>query len=312
MEKAKIAGWVENLRSSGGVQFLIVRDGSGSIQCTLHKTEVDPTTFEAGKKLTQESSVIIEGTVKEDKRAAEGYEVKIEKLDIIQIAEEYPLGKKEHGPDFLLENRHLWIRSKKQRAILKIRTTVIKAAIDYMDSQGFIRVDSSILTPTCCEDSTTLFETKYLGGKAYLAQSGQLYSEASIASLGRTYCFGPTFRAEKSKTKKHLAEFWMLEPEAAFYDFEDNLELQEGLITAIVQAVLEKNKKELVTLERDISKLEKVRPPFPRISYDDAIKLLQKNGFDIKCGETILVLHKRGSSQSNLKSLLSSIVSRQR
>ena len=281
----KIGGWIENLRSSGGVQFLIIRDGSGFIQATIHKDEVDKKTFDNAGKLTQESSVIIEGEVKEDKRAPDGYEIRIEKLEILQTAGEYPLGKKEHGIDFLLTNRHLWLRSGKQRAILRIRATVIKSAIDYLDDLGFTRVDSPILTPTCCEDSTTLFETKYPLGKAYLTQSGQLYSEASIESLGRVYCFGPTFRAEKSKTKKHLAEFWMLEPEMAFYDFEDNIKLQEGLITAIVKGVLKKNKRELKTLERDIKKLEKIKSPFPRISYDEAIKLLQKNGFKIEWGD---------------------------
>ena len=302
--KVKIAGWVENLRSSGGVQFLIIRDGSGNIQATVHKDGVDEKTFESGNKLTQESSVILEGEVKEDKRAPDGYEVKVKKLEVLQIAEEYPLGKKEHGVDFLLDNRHLWLRSRRQRAILKIRSTVIKAATDYLDNQGFYRVDSPILTPTCCEDSTTLFETKYPGGKAYLAQSGQLYSEASIASLGKVYCFGPTFRAEKSKTKKHLAEFWMLEPEMAFYDFEDNLKLQEGLITSIVKEVLRKNRKDLEILERDIKKLEKIDAPFPRISYDDAIKLLQKNGFEIQWGEDFGAPQERFISQQFEKPII--------
>jgi asparaginyl-tRNA synthetase len=192
------------------------------------------------------------------------------------------LGKKDHGVDFLLSNRHLWLRSSNQRPLLKLRATVIKSAIDFLDSKGFYRVDTPILTPTCCEDSTTLFEVKYNNDKAYLAQSGQLYSEASIASLGRVYCFGPTFRAEKSHTRKHLAEFWMLEPEMAFYDFEDNIKLQEGLITAIVKGVLKRNKRELKALGRDISILENIEPPFPRISYDEAIELLQKDDFDIK------------------------------
>ncbi len=293
----KIGGWIENLRSSGGVQFFIIRDGSGTIQGTIHKEDVDKKTFDGANKLTQESSVIIEGEVKEDNRAPDGYEIKIKKLEILQITEEYPLGKKEHGLDFLLNNRHLWLRSRTQRAILKIRATTIKSTIDYLDEQNFVRVDSPILTPTCCEDTTTLFEAKYPSGKAYLAQSGQLYSEASIGSLGRVYCFGPTFRAEKSRTKKHLAEFWMLEPEMAFYDFEDNIKLQQGLITAIVKGVLKKNKRELKILGRDIKKLEKIEPPFPRISYDQAIKLLQKNGFKIEYGDDFGAPQERFVSQ---------------
>ncbi|MBD3156060.1 MAG: asparagine--tRNA ligase [Candidatus Aenigmarchaeota archaeon] len=280
--KVKIGGWIENLRSSGGVQFFIIRDGSGTIQATIHKDNVNKETFENSENLTQESSVIIEGKVQEDDRAPDGYEIEIEKLKILQIADEYPLGKKEHGIDFLLSNRHLWLRSPSQRSVLKIRTTIIKSAIDFLDDLGFSRVDTPILTPTCCEDSTTLFETKFPGGKAYLAQSGQLYSEAAIASLGQVYCFGPTFRAEKSHTPKHLAEFWMLEPEMAFYDFEDNIGVQEGLITAIVKNTLRKNKRELKILGRDTKKLEKIKPPFPRISYKEAIELLQENDFDIK------------------------------
>jgi asparaginyl-tRNA synthetase len=284
-DKVKIGGWVEKLRSSGGVQFFIIRDGSGTIQATIHKDNVDTKTFEDAEKLTQESSLIAQGKVKEDKRAPDGYEIEIEDLKIIQIAEEYPLGKKKHGPDFLLSNRHLWLRSPSQRAILKIRSTIIKSAVNFMDSQGFYRIDSPILTPTCCEDSTTLFETKFHGGKAYLAQSGQLYSEASIMSLGRTYCFGPTFRAEKSRTKKHLAEFWMLEPEMAFYDFEDNIKFQEELLTAIVKGVLKEDERQLKKLKRNVSKLEKIEPPFPRISYVEAIEILQKNKFKIEYGE---------------------------
>jgi len=280
--EVKLGGWVENLRSSGGVQFFIIRDGSGTIQATIHKDNVDKKTFEDAENLTQESSVIIEGKVKEDERAPDGYEIEIKKLQVLQVAEEYPLGKKDHGVDFLLSNRHLWLRSSSQRPLLKLRATVIKSAIDFLDSKGFYRVDTPILTPTCCEDSTTLFEIKYNNDKAYLAQSGQLYSEASITSLGRVYCFGPTFRAEKSHTRKHLAEFWMLEPEMAFYDFEDNIKLQEGLITAIVKGVLKRNKREIRALGRDISVLEKIEPPFPRISYDEAIELLQKNDFDIE------------------------------
>ncbi len=280
--KVKLGGWVENLRSSGGVQFFIIRDGSGTIQATIHKDNVDKKTFEDAEKLTQESSVIIEGKVKEDERAPDGYEIEINDIKVLQVADDYPLGKKDHGIDFLLSNRHLWLRSPSQRPILRIRSTVIKSAIDFLDSQGFYRVDTPILTPTCCEESTTLFETKYPGGKVYLAQSGQLYSEAVVPSLGKVYCFGPTFRAEKSHTPKHLAEFWMLEPEMAFYDFEDNIKLQEGLITAIVKGVLKKNKRQLKELGRDIEKLEKIEPPFPRISYDETIELLQKNDFDIE------------------------------
>ncbi|MEM5793431.1 MAG: asparagine--tRNA ligase [Candidatus Aenigmatarchaeota archaeon] len=293
----RIGGWVENFRSSGGVMFLVIRDGSGFIQATVHKEDVDEKTFKEVDKITQESSLIIEGDVREDKRAPGGFEIRLKKVEILQIAEEYPLGKKEHGPEFLFDNRHLWLRSRRQNAILKIRSTIIKSSIDFLDEEGFVRVDSPILTPVSCEDIVTLFEVKYPGGKVYLSQSGQLYSEASIASLGRVYCFGPTFRAEKSKTRKHLAEFWMLEPEMAFYDFEDNIKLQEELVTRIVKDVLRKNKKELEVLGSDISKLEKIEPPFPRISYKEAIELLQKNGFKIKYGEDFGAPQERFISQ---------------
>ena len=243
-KKVEIKGWLVNKRSSGGVQFLIIRDGTGMIQATVHKDEVSEKVFGVADKLTQESSLVVKGTVKEDKRAPGGYEIRVKELRIVQLAEEYPIGKKEHGVDFLLRFRHLWIRSPRQIAILKVRAEVIKACRDFLDERGFTLTDSPILTPSACEGTTTLFETPYFGDKAFLTQSGQLYVEATIAAFGKVYCFGPTFRAEKSKTSKHLTEFWMVEPEMAFATFEDNLKVQEKMLTYIVKKVLEKRRRE--------------------------------------------------------------------
>lgn len=292
--EVEIKGWLVNKRSSGGVQFLIIRDGTGFIQATIHKDEVSAKVFEDAERLTQESSVILRGVVKEDKRAPWGYEIRVKDLQIVHLAErEYPLAKKEHGIDFLMNYRQLWIRSPRQTAILRIRAEVVKACRDFLDSRGFVLTDSPIFTPAAVEGTTTLFEVPYFGEKAYLTQSGQLYVEATIAAFGKVYCFGPTFRAEKSKTPRHLTEFWMVEPEMAFCDFEENLKIQEEMVTYIVKTVLEKRRRELETLKRDIAPLQKVEPPFERISYTEAVEMLQKAGFPIQWGEDLGAPHER-------------------
>jgi len=290
----EIKGWLVNKRSSGGVQFLIVRDGTGFIQATIHRSEVGEKVFKAADELTQESSIIIRGVVKEDKRAPGGYEVRVKDLQVVHLAErDYPLAKKEHGIDFLMNHRQLWIRSPRQTAILRIRAEVIKACRDFLDSRGFVLTDAPIFTPAAVEGTTTLFEVPYFGEKAYLTQSGQLYVEATIAAFGKVYCFGPTFRAEKSKTPRHLTEFWMVEPEMAFCEFEENLKVQEEMVTYIVKTVLEKRRRELETLKRDVKPLLKVEPPFERISYTEAIDMLQKAGFQIEWGEDLGAPHER-------------------
>jgi len=290
----EIKGWLVNKRSSGGVQFLIVRDGTGFIQATIHRNEVSEEVFKAADELTQESSIIIRGVVKEDKRAPGGYEIRVKDLQVVHLAErDYPLAKKEHGIDFLMNHRQLWIRSPRQAAILRIRAEVIKACRDFLDSRGFVLTDAPIFTPAAVEGTTTLFEVPYFGEKAYLTQSGQLYVEATIAAFGKVYCFGPTFRAEKSKTPRHLTEFWMVEPEMAFCEFEENLKVQEDMVTYIVKTVLEKRRRELETLKRDVKPLLKVEPPFERISYTEAIDMLQKAGFQIEWGEDLGAPHER-------------------
>jgi asparaginyl-tRNA synthetase len=293
-KEVEIKGWLVTKRSSGGVQFLLIRDGTGTIQSTIHKDEVIEKVFEDADKLTQESSIIIKGIVKEDKRAPGGYEVRVKDLQIVHLAEqEYPIGKKEHGIDFLMGVRQLWIRSPRQIAILKIRAEVIKACRDFLDERGFTLTDSPILTPAAVEGVATLFEVPYFGDRAFLTQSGQLYVEATIAAFGKVYCFGPTFRAEKSKTPRHLTEFWMVEPEMAFFDFEDNLKLQEEMITYIVKKTLEKRNRELEVLKRDVKPLKKVEPPFDRISYSEAIEILQKAGHRIEWGEDLGAPHEK-------------------
>ncbi len=297
-KEVKIAGWLFNKRSSGSIHFLLIRDGSGIIQATLGKNDVDEKTFEKVERLTQESSLVVTGQVKKDQRAPKGYELRIKNLEIVHLAEEYPLGKKEHGIDFLLDNRHLWIRSPKQSAVTRIRSEVMKASRDFFEDKGFVLVDTPILTPSTCEDTTTLFKTPYFGKKAYLAQSGQLYNEANIAAFGKVFCFGPTFRAEKSRTIRHLAEFWMIEPEMAFTDLEEMMKVEEDLITYIVDQILTKRTNELEILERDIELLRRIRPPFPRISYDDALKILEKNDeLKIPWGENFGASHERFISE---------------
>lgn len=284
-QEVTIKGWVYNKRSSGKIQFLLLRDGTGLVQSVVVKNQVSDQTFTLAGTLTQESSVVATGTVRADQRAPGGYELTVASLELVQLAEEYPITPKEHGVDFLMDLRHLWLRSSRQHAILRIRSEVIKACRDFLDDRGFTLVDSPILTPAAVEGTTTLFETEYFDTKAYLSQSGQLYAEAAAMSVGKAYCFGPTFRAEKSKTRRHLMEFWMIEPEVAYATSDDNMKLQEEFVSYIVQRVLEKRAAELAVLERDITKLTNIVPPFPRISYDEGIRILQQNGSDIKWGD---------------------------
>ena len=278
-ETVTIRGWLYNLRESGKLLFPIFRDGSGLIQGVIPKNAVPPEVFAAVKGLTQESSVIVEGKVRADKRAPGGYELDVSNVQVLQRVSEsepYPITPKEHGVDFLMEHRHLWIRSPRQAAILRVRAEIIKAARDFFDERGFTLTDPPILTPAACEGTTTLFPVDYFDEQAYLTQSGQLYVEATAMALGKVYSFGPTFRAEKSKTRRHLTEFWMVEPEVAYATIDDIMELAEGLITFLVKRCLEKRRADLQTIGRDIAKLEKIEAPFPRISYDEAVKLLQE------------------------------------
>ncbi|MBP8612396.1 MAG: asparagine--tRNA ligase [Candidatus Atribacteria bacterium] len=281
----EIKGWVYNVRSSGKIIFVLVRDGTGIMQCVVSKNDVDDATFNLADKLTQESSIIIKGIVREDKRAPFGYELLLKDLNLVQLAQDYPITPKEHGVGFLMEHRHLWIRSKRQWAILRIRHQLIKSLRDFFDNNGFTLIDAPILTPAAAEGTTTLFETNFFGEKAYLSQSGQLYMEAAAMAFGKVYCFGPTFRAEKSKTRRHLVEFWMLEPEVAYLTYEGNLKLQEEMLYYAVQGVLRNCKTELEIIERDIKPLEKIEPPFPRLHYRDAIDLLNKKGVNVNFGD---------------------------
>ncbi len=284
-QEVTIQGWLYNKRSSGKIRFLLVRDGSAIIQCVVVKNEVSEDVFERTELLTQETSLRVTGKLVADKRAPIGYELHVSDIEIIQIAQDYPITPKEHGVDFLMDHRHLWIRSKRQHAILRIRHEIIKAAQDFFNNRDFIKVDSPIFTPNAAEGTTTLFKTDYFGSPAYLTQSGQLYAEAACMAFGRVYCFGPTFRAEKSKTRRHLTEFWMIEPEVAFFDLQDDMELAEEFVSYIVQTVLKNRKQELETLERDTTKLEKVTPPFPKIHYNEAVEILKKNGVEFTYGD---------------------------
>jgi asparaginyl-tRNA synthetase len=274
-----IRGWLYNLRESGKLLFPQFRDGSGIIQGVVPKNAVPPEVFDAIKTLTQESSVIVEGKVRADKRAHGGYELDVANVQVVQRVPEsspYPITPKEHGTDFLMEHRHLWVRSQRQASILRVRAEIIKAARDFFDERGFTLTDPPIITPAACEGTSTLFPVDYFDEQAFLTQSGQLYVEATAMALGKVYSFGPTFRAEKSKTRRHLTEFWMVEPEVAYAELDDVMELAEGLISFIVKRCLEKRRVDLQTIGRDISKLEKIEAPFPRISYDDAVKNLQE------------------------------------
>ncbi|MBG9946047.1 asparagine--tRNA ligase [Brevibacillus formosus] len=284
-QEVRLGCWLYNKRSSGKIQFLQLRDGSGFIQGVVVKAEVAEEVWENASQLTQESSLYITGVVRADDRAPSGYELTVTGVEIIQIAEEYPISLKEHGVDFLMDHRHLWLRSPRQRAVMAVRSEVIRAMYEFFHENGFVKVDPPILTPTSAEGTTNLFHTKYFDEDAYLSQSGQLYMEAAAMALGRVYSFGPTFRAEKSKTRRHLIEFWMIEPEMAFVDHEENLRIQEAFVSHVVQSVLKNCERELKTLERDTTKLQNVTGSFPRISYDDAIKLLQEKGSEIKWGD---------------------------
>ncbi len=290
-QQVTLHGWLYNLRESGKLLFPQFRDGTGIMQAVVSKADVSPEVWERTAELTQESSVIAHGTVRADKRAPGGYELVLNDLTVVQRVptdQPYPISPKEHGVDFLMSQRHLWMRSAKQSALLRLRHEVIAAIRDFFDSNGFILTDAPILTPAACEGTTTLFGLDYFDlGQAYLTQSGQLYVEATAAALGKVYCFGPTFRAEKSKTRRHLTEFWMVEPELAFATLDDLMKLGEDLVTHIVARVLERRRPELETLERDTSKLENVRPPFHRLSYDDALKLLNQKGSQLPWGEDL-------------------------
>jgi asparaginyl-tRNA synthetase len=281
----EIRGWVYNKRSSGKVRFLLVRDGTGIIQGTVFSPEKDCPLFRLFDELTQESSVVLRGKIREEKRAPGGYELEIKDIEIIQIARDYPITPKEHSVAFLMEHRHLWLRSQKQHAVLQVRAETIRAIRDFFDGRGFRLMDTPILTPSACEGTTTLFETTYFDQKAYLSQSGQLYNEATAAAFGKVYCFGPTFRAEKSKTRRHLIEFWMVEPEVAFATLQDMIELGQDLIMFILERVLERRKQDLEILERDTAPLERISKPFPRITYDEAIRLLKEKGSKIVYGD---------------------------
>lgn len=285
-ERVTLEGWLYNKRSSGKLHFLEMRDGSGITQCVVFKKEVSPEVFEAADRLTQETSLRVTGTVREHAKRAGEFELGVSSIEVLGVpSAEYPISPKDHGVDFLMDNRHLWLRSKRQWAVLRVRAEIIRAVRDYFDDDGFTLVDAPIFTPNACEGTSTLFETEYHGEQAYLTQSGQLYMEAAAAALGKVYCFGPTFRAEKSKTRRHLAEFWMVEPEVAFLDLDGVMDLAEGLITSVVARVLDKRRRELEVLERDVSKLEAVKGPFPRIRYDEAIAILREAGHDAKIGD---------------------------
>ena len=283
-QEVRLEGWLFNRRSSGKLEFLQVRDGSGVVQCVASKADLPEDVFARCASVTQESAIAVTGTVREDKRAPSGVELTLTGLEVIAPSHEYPITPKEHGTPFLLDHRHLWIRSQRQHAILRVRHTLVDACRDFLNKDGFINADAPIFTPNACEGTTTLFETQYFDEKAYLTQSGQLYNEATAAAFGKTYCFGPTFRAEKSKTRRHLIEFWMVEPEVAFATLDDVMVLIERFVSAIVGRVLEERKEELKILGRDTAALERVQPPFPRLSYNDAAKKLQEKGLPFEWG----------------------------
>ncbi len=286
-KEVTINGWLYSMRSSGKLHFLLVRDGTGTVPCVVSKAEASDETFELCAKLTQESAVVVTGTVRQDPRSPIGYEISAKDVQLVHSAIDYPISPKEHGVDFLMNHRHLWLRSSKQHAILRVRAELIRAIREYFDSHGFLLLDAPIFTPAACEGTTNLFETDYFGEKAYLTQSGQLYMEAGAMAFGKVYCFGPTFRAEKSKTRRHLTEFWMVEPEVAYFNLDDDMDLAEDFVASIVARVAERRKTELDVLERDVSKLEQVKKPFPRISYDEAIEILRQKGMTVRWGDDL-------------------------
>ncbi|GAB4522912.1 MAG: asparagine--tRNA ligase [Anaerolineae bacterium] len=278
-QEVELRGWVYDRTGKGKLQFIKLRDGTGIVQCVAFRNDLSEETFELAKSLSQESSIRVVGTVRADERAPGipgGFEVGLSQIELVQMSEEYPITPKEHGIEFLMDNRHLWLRSSRQWAILRIRATIVRELRGWLDDHGYLLVDTPIITPAAGEDTTTLFEIDYFGEPAYLAQTGQLYNEANMAAFGKVYCFGPTFRAEKSKTRRHLMEFWMLEPEMAFFSLEDLMAMEEELISHVVNVVLERHQPELAVLERDVARLKAITPPFARISYDEAIERLQK------------------------------------
>ncbi len=284
-DEVTIKGWLHNRRSSGKIHFLILRDGTGFIQAVMSKAAVGDEAFTAAGHLSQETAVIVTGTARADTRAPSGYEIDVKTLEIVGASHDYPITPKEHGVDFLLDRRHLWIRSERQQAILRVRHEIINAVRDFFNARGFILADTPIFTPAACEGTTTLFPAQYFEDTtAYLTQSGQLYNEANAMALGKVYCFGPTFRAEKSKTRRHLTEFWMVEPEVAYADLDDVMALAEAMVVSVVGRVLDRRQRELKVLERNTSALENVQSPFPRITYDDAVQRLQAQGLPIQWG----------------------------
>jgi len=283
--EVKIYGWLYNKRHKGKLWFLLIRDGTGLIQAVVFKGNVSDEVFQKCEDVTQESAVVVTGTINVDERSPGGYELQATNMEILHLAQEYPITLKEHGTTFLMDHRHLWLRSRKQHAILRVRHEVIRACHDYFDNNGFVLLDAPIFTPNACEGTTTLFETDYFDTKAFLTQSGQLYMEAGAMAFGKVYCFGPTFRAEKSKTRRHLTEFWMIEPEVAYLDLDGDMELAEDFIAYVVQRVLESNQEELKILERDTGPLEKVQKPFPRIKYDEAVAILEQNNQEFEFGD---------------------------
>ena len=287
-QNVELKGWVYNSRSIGKIWFLILRDGTGLLQCVVVDGESDADTFNLEQHLNQEDSVFVTGKVKKEPRAVGGYELGVKKISVVNhTTDEYPISKKDHGTDFLMSNRHLWLRSKRQNAIMRIRHQIIKAIRDYFDNNDFILIDSPIFTGNAVEGTTTLFELDYFEKQAYLTQSGQLYQEAGAMAFGKTYCFGPVFRAEKSKTRRHLTEFWMVEPEIAYCDLEQNMDWMEGLVVYIIDEILKRCISELNDLDRDISNLETMASPFPRITYDEAAEILKNNGVDFKYGKDL-------------------------
>ncbi len=287
-QEITIKGWLYNIRSSGKLMFPQIRDGSGLIQGVVFKKNVSEGVWQACKELTQESAIIVKGQPRADERAPGGYELDVNDVQVVQLAGEYPITPKEHGVEFLMDHRHLWLRSRRQHAILKVRAEIIRAVRDFFDDRDFTLCDTPIFTPAACEGTTTLFECNYFDDeKAYLTQSGQLYNEATAMAFGKVYCFGPTFRAEKSKTRRHLTEFWMVEPEIAYATLDDVMNLAEEFLTSIVGRVLDKRREELKILERDISKLEAIAPPFPRLQYDDAAKMLKEGGLAFEYGSDL-------------------------
>ncbi|CAH0185952.1 Asparagine--tRNA ligase [Peribacillus sp. Bi96] len=298
-QEVTIGGWLASKRSSGKIAFLQIRDGSGFIQGVVVKAEVGEEIFARAKSVSQETSLYITGVIQKDERSPFGFELQVKDIEIIHESSDYPITPKAHGPEFLMDNRHLWLRSKRQHAVMKIRNEIIRATYEFFNEEGFVKVDPPILTGSAPEGTSELFATKYFDEDAYLSQSGQLYMEAAAMALGKVFSFGPTFRAEKSKTRRHLIEFWMIEPEMAFIEFKENLEVQEQFVTSIIQSVLKNCQLELNTLGRDTTKLEQIKAPFPRITYDEAIKFLHEQGFeDIQWGDDFGAPHETAIAES--------------